>query len=674
VVAVVAVATLLPVGCGRSAMLVRQATDGGAGDFGSPGTGAVTSLPDHDAAGDGGAGDGHGWTGAPGGSGGVPGAGGAAGLATITLGGAGGTAGAVSGGAGGAGALCLGLVRESGVVPFAIGTAGTAGASGATAEPEPCEPNPCKRGTACIVHQGRALCDCDPGTFGNRCERSVKAIASTKANGGYCAILTDDTVICWGSAEHPGTAPSGAMAAVSAGYDHNCAIDFDHELTCWDKDTASRPVPSGDFTAVAVSGARDCALRTDGTVACWNESGALAAPAGRFTGISLGPEAACGIRDDQTVTCWEGEFPDGAEPPRGTFVAVDVGSDYGCALGTDGRARCWGLVPEQGPGFPRFDMSTGTPDTQLTQIALVNAGACGIRTDGTVECWGAYITFDGKFSTIAGTCGIRTDGSFACADHRPPGDCAYTAVAVAGRQMCAIRANGTLACMSYPMARGEHDRIEERGGPFRSVSIGNPTTCALSGDGAPTCWSLLDDRPTVEGTWLSVAADHGHFCAIRDDCTLTCRADYADDHGAATPPSGSFSAITSGQDFSCGIRTDQTLACWGLDDAGQASPPAGTFVALAAGNRSACAIRTDGTLACWGEQDARLAAAPAGTFAALAADYQYYCGIRTDGTVACWGSGFYAAAPPDGTFAAIATGCGIRREDLRLQCWGGHWL
>ena len=107
---------------------------------------------------------------------------------------------------------------------------------------------------------------------------------------------------------------------------------------------------------------------------------------------------------------------------------------------------------------------------------------------------------------------------------------------------------------------------------------------------------------------------------------------------------------------------------------GQASPPAGTFVALAAGNRNACAIRTDGTLACWGEKDTRLDPPPAGTFEALAADYQYYCGIRTDGTVACWGSSFYAAVPPDGIFAAIATGCGIRREDLHLQCWGGSWL
>ena len=51
---------------------------------------------------------------------------------------------------------------------------------------------------------------------------------------------------------------------------------------------------------------------------------------------------------------------------------------------------------------------------------------------------------------------------------------------------------------------------------------------------------------------------------------------------------------------SCALRTDGTLACWGLNVDGQATPPAGTYTAVSAGAVHSCALRTDGTLACWG--------------------------------------------------------------------------
>lgn len=298
----------------------------------------------------------------------------------VESGGAGGTAGDASAGAGGAVGYCSGDVRESGLVPFGIGAPGASGAAGAAAAPDPCEPNPCERGAACVAHQGRALCDCDPGILGDRCELAVRTIAS---GGGYCAI---------------------------------------------------------------------------------------------------------------------------------------------------------------------------------------------------------------------------------------------------------------------------------------------------SAEGTLSCWSAGGDRTNVEEDSLAVAVGSRHYCAIRGDCTLTCGADFDDDYGAAIPPSGGFTAIASGEDYSCGIRADGTLACWGLDDAGQASPPQGVFVAIAAGSRHCCAIRTDGALTCWGEDQSGAASPPEGTFEAIAAYGTYNCAIRTDGTVACWGTTLDLDAPPDGVFTAIAAGCGITRDDLRLRCWHGSRL
>jgi alpha-tubulin suppressor-like RCC1 family protein len=56
-----------------------------------------------------------------------------------------------------------------------------------------------------------------------------------------------------------------------------------------------------------------------------------------------------------------------------------------------------------------------------------------------------------------------------------------------------------------------------------------------------------------------------------------------------------------GQDFTCGVKTDGTIACWGADDLGQLRPPPGTFTAISAGDYYACALGTDGVIACWGD-------------------------------------------------------------------------
>ena len=49
-----------------------------------------------------------------------------------------------------------------------------------------------------------------------------------------------------------------------------------------------------------------------------------------------------------------------------------------------------------------------------------------------------------------------------------------------------------------------------------------------------------------------------------------------------TPPAGAtFAAISSGVNHTCGLRSDGSVACWGLNDRGQATPPAGAIFAAA---------------------------------------------------------------------------------------------
>jgi hypothetical protein len=59
------------------------------------------------------------------------------------------------------------------------------------------------------------------------------------------------------------------------------------------------------------------------------------------------------------------------------------------------------------------------------------------------------------------------------------------------------------------------------------------------------------------------------------DSLVYCWGDDSD--GKATPPDGTFVAVTAANDHSCGIRTSGKVACWGKDEQNQASPPSGVF-------------------------------------------------------------------------------------------------
>jgi hypothetical protein len=178
----------------------------------------------------------------------------------------------------------------------------------------------------------------------------------------------------------------------------------------------------------------------------------------------------------------------------------------------------------------------------------------------------------------------------------------------------------------------------------------------------------------------------------------------------------------AGSDLLCGIRSDDSLDCWGRDAISVADHPDGPFIGVSAARRAACAIRADGTLQCWGrwysdvahdsqvvapegmygkvdlaeeqgcaigidgrvtcfgyfdQSGSRVGVVPIdGAFADVAAIHDDFggCGIRTDGTVACWGDDTWGqASPPEGRFTDIAAGrmtvCAIG-IDSHISCWG----
>ena len=117
---------------------------------------------------------------------------------------------------------------------------------------------------------------------------------------------------------------------------------------------------------------------------------------------------------------------------------------------------------------------------------------------------------------------------------------------------------------------------------------------------------------------------------------------------AAAPLGVVAGSVDGGGTHACGVVRNGTVACWGQDTYDQATPPPGTFKAVSAALFHTCGIETDGTVTCWGRNGNRQASPLAGTFTAISSGGFHTCGIRTAGTLACWGSPHFGktSAPP----------------------------
>ena len=127
--------------------------------------------------------------------------------------------------------------------------------------------------------------------------------------------------------------------------------------------------------------------------------------------------------------------------------------------------------------------------------------------------------------------------------------------------------------------------------------------------------------------------------------------------------------------YTCGLRTDKSVQCWGDDKYGQASPPEGQFRSVQVGFDFSCGIAEDRKAICWGSNTRGQLDVPPGTYADLSVGWQTACGVLLNGTTVCWGFAEDDQADlPEGRFNEVSTGgshvCAIRTEDRQLACWG----
>ena len=477
---------------------------------------------------------------------------------------------------------------------------------------------------------------------------------------------------------------------------------------------------AGDRVAEPAQPIADDAASGKPTEAGWNEVDLLEAveAAGAASGLFAAPNVleSCGLRPDGELVCWGSHSAPWR--PEGAFAAISKGQLHGCGLRLSGEVDCWGLL------------DLDAPEGEFAAISTSEFRSCGLRLDGSVECW------DGLEELFEGVDPPEADVAV-------PGG-VFSSVSVGGAHVCGLRLSGEVECWGANWF-GQADAPP---GPFVTVDAGASHSCGLRSDGSVTCWGedsldaakLMTSGYRFGGDEQAYAADRhevtdfqeffeafgftGQYLGASDVVLLDlegavpeveAREEMARGAAGWDPPEGPFVAVSAGEGFSCGLRVDGEVVCWGyyareepriplevyadvygdrlwdFHDAVEVQAARGLdgFVArfyplyeslygarvweldpsqyLVVGHD--LALRQPSVPSGAGREPQYLIAGPElipvasmviplkvinpppGPFVAVEAGQERACGLRPDGELECWGVEHEGSAPPPGPFA-----------------------
>ena len=570
-----------------------------------------------------------------------------------------------------------------------------------------------------------------------------RGFASLSA-GARCGFRGDGTRQCWWGAASIG-APGGDFVAIDGNrLGGMCGIRPDGTLECWgghSDDIAGPPEDrypdfeqfpfSGErFTALS-GGTYACAIGADRSVACtnygypigWNPYIADAhVPDGEFESVSAGHPHMCGVRMGGELTCWRSSWEEPSavlSPPGGRFESVAVGRHHACAVRSGGEVACWG-DEERADEYGQFSLPAGS----FQSVAVARWFSCGLRDDGEVTCWGRsraptgwnadggpwpqgpFVALDVDDESVQ-ICVLRPSGVIVCwndgsGTHEPP-DGSFVALDAGPTATCGLRPGGEVACWGHDRGREHHGDLypldwDVPAGPFTAVSVGDGYACALRPGGEVACWGRGTRRPaggagvarTAEerdnrarlepppGPFTAISAFDEFTCALRTDSTIACWGMHDTDFDVelAEPPAGPFTSVRAGHHRACGLRPDGEAICWSTDDGQQTPIGDGAFAALPDGKDTPCALRHSGQLACSGHHSDLATNAPGTPLRSVATMGHRACGLDPSRGIACWLTGIRQLPTPPGPFIAVTVGgrhsCGLR-PDGTAECWTPHW-
>ncbi|MYC63829.1 MAG: hypothetical protein F4X16_13545, partial [Caldilineaceae bacterium SB0661_bin_34] len=418
-----------------------------------------------------------------------------------------------------------------------------------------------------------------------------------------CGVWSDNTVQCWGWDYYGQAAsPVERFTAVSTGGEHTCGVRIDNTVQCWGRnDDGQATPPGGRFVTVSTGEAHTCGVRIDNTVQCWgrNNDGQATLPGGRFVAVSAGAFHTCGVRIDGTAQCWGRNSYGQARPPAGRFVAVSAGGEHTCGVQTEGALLCWGA---NGAGWMR------PPVGRFVSVSAGYRHACGVRSDNTVQCWGRNDDGQaappgGEFTTVNTghyhTCGVRVDGTIQCwgwngAGQATPPNIPTISVSP-GTPLASLHAaagNGNTLTVERLLADGADPNMVDGNGEtalHNAARHGHVLVAdqLLKHGANPDVINVRRSTPLHLAAWfgheqvVSLLLAHGAVSDLVDSWGDTPLANAViQGHTrvarlielAADPalPNQRYVSVSAGGSHTCGVRTDDTVLCWGWNEHGQA--------------------------------------------------------------------------------------------------------
>jgi alpha-tubulin suppressor-like RCC1 family protein len=363
---------------------------------------------------------------------------------------------------------------------------------------------------------------------------------------------------------------------------------------------AGGPLATTAFAAspqVAAASRFACALGVDGRVACWGQLG------GRK-----------GLGADQAASAVRGERATDMGLSR--VVQLSLGDAHGCALLEGGEVACWGQNE-------RGQLALGVRDQAWHPVARVpglrdvkrlgEPPLCAVRADDSAVCWG-----DDRGGRLG-----RLDNGEISGPAPIAGLGAVQSVSLGPAHGCAITTDGDAICW------GEN-RHGQASPPRTPVRLSESTTGA---DGAPARSASFSPPARVAGLpgVVQVVSGDRRSCALSARGQVFCwgQVGAGDEALLLSPPApvqGLSDAvrITVDTTLACGLRRDGTVACWGdllhggpwswdikhvvaEPDAPTDVPGVGGARYLATGSSYSCALRGDGAVLCWGSNESGIA-------------------------------------------------------------------
>ncbi len=550
--------------------------------------------------------------------------------------------------------------------------------------------------------------------------------------GATCQVTTDGALSCWGNGrcgffgdgtEHVhGPEVIGDTAvwnSLSLGWEHACGIDNDGSLWCWGDGLSGR-VGDGGLDEFPFS--LNCRLER-----------VEIEPLGGWAQVSAGGDHTCGVRQDGTLWCWgnneAAQIGDGAVGslynrvvpvqvgPDTDWLEVFAGAEHSCGRKRDESLWCWGDGSALGDGVESAFSSqpvmvAGPTAWHALPRGLASLHTCAIDSEGAVWCWG---------QAYAGALGPAVESeSLEPVLVELPG--AASRVSVGGGVSCAVLDDGAVYCwgdnregtLGLPLdVESASVPVEPHPGLIaQDVRVGVGTVCITDEAEQATCWGR--NRHGEVGDHTS-----GDDNSPRTEPTVVGESAVAD-------PLDDWSVLNVGGSHGCGIRTDDSLWCWGsrrwgrlgngddmedcsavnLADCHLTTPVAVSgdhqWSSVAVGGSHTCALDDGDALWCWGrggsgalaDTDANqpTAVLAGTTWESIASGGAHSCGVQTDGSLWCWGVGNYGqlghgvqgsegsqGAPTqvgtDTDWAFVVAGayhtCALR-DGSSLWCWGNN--